>query len=400
MPINKLQRRVDVDAIPLSKGKTTTYSDPNAETDPKGIRLAVSSNAKAWIITKRIDGKVKTLRIGAFPEIATVHQAAVIAADMIKPAAIKSSAKGSGLRTLNDALDQVIENSSAREGTLNAYRENVRRHLSDLFAMPVEEITLRDIERALDEHVVIHDGARRARRTYSALKQIIVMCFNRAEAVRLIPNPTRGLKSPKPMPRRNKVQIAVDETWPVLDMIDRKKESSRTYLFAFGWELMLFTGLRSLNVKGLRWSDIDLDKATLRVPRLKNDQDVTFPMASHTVELLRSLHKHTGHQQWVFPHRNRSKDGEHVAGFGRELVDGDQRVTPHDMRRLFTTAGKRAGFDDAKVDEMRGKVGRGMVGLYNQGTLTHADFEALAHQIMMLCGRKPDAEVLPLRAVK
>ncbi len=168
MPISKLQRRVDVDAIPLSKGKTTTYSDPNADTDPKGIRLAVSSNAKAWIITKRIDGKVKTLRIGAFPEIATVHQAAALAADMIKPVAIKSSAKGSGLRTLNDALDQVLENSSARETTLKAYRENVRRHLADLFAMQVDEITLTDIERTLEKHVRMYDGARRATRTYGS----------------------------------------------------------------------------------------------------------------------------------------------------------------------------------------------------------------------------------------
>lgn len=399
MPISKLQRRVDVDAIPLSKGKTTTYSDPNADTDPKGIRLAVSSNAKAWIITKRIDGKVKTLRIGAFPEIATVHQAAALAVDMIKPVAIKSSAKGSGLRTLNDALDQVLENSSARETTLKAYRENVRRHLADLFAMQVDEITLTDIERTLEKHVRMYDGARRATRTYGSLRQIIVMCFDRAEAVRLIPNPTRGLKSPKPMPKRDRVQIDLKK-WPVLDMIDKNKQSSRTYLFAFGWELMLFTGLRSINAKTLRWSDIDFDEATMRVEKLKNGRDVTFPLAAHTVEVLRALHKHTGHQQWVFPHRNRAKAGQHVASFGRQLVDGDQRVTPHDMRRLLTTAAEGAGIGPTAVDEMRGDKGKRMASTYNQGILTHAHVEAVARQIMVLCGRKPDAEVVPLRAVK
>ncbi|MEZ5796679.1 MAG: tyrosine-type recombinase/integrase [Paracoccaceae bacterium] len=398
MPISKLQRRVDVDAIPLSKGKTTTYSDPNADTDPKGIRLAVSSNAKAWIITKRIDGKVKTLRIGAFPEIATVHQAAALAVDMIKPVAIKASAKGSGLRTLNDALEQVLENSSASEITLKAYRDNVRRHLTDLFAKPVDEITLTDIERTLEKHVRRDGGARRATRTYGSLRQIIVMCFDRAEAVRLIPNPTRGLKSPKPMPKRDRVQIDLKK-WPVLDMIDKKKQSSRTYLYAFGWELMLFTGLRSINAKTLRWSDIDFDEATMRIEKLKNGRDVTFPLAAHTVEVLRALHKRTGHQQWVFPHRNRAKAGQHIATFGHHLKEGDQRVTPHDMRRLLTTAAEGSGIGPTAVDEMRGDKGRRMASTYNQGILTHAHVEAVARQIILLCGRKADAEVVPLRAV-
>lgn len=395
MPSHNLQTLPSVKAIPFSKGKTTIYSDPDAKR--AGVRLNVSAKSKTWIFTRRVNGKLKTDAIGAFPDMPTIHAAGEAAKTMFTVAAVKASAKGSGLRTLQDAFEQVLANSSAREKTLQAYRDQVSRHLSDLFAMPVDEIVLSDLEDALRDHVRIHDGARRATRTYTSLKHIITMTFKRAEAVRRIPNVANGLTDMRSMPKRNQVQIDVDDTWPILDMIDLKKESSRTELYAFGWEVMLFTGLRSINAKQIAWADIDFDKATLTIERLKNERAVKFPLSQRVMAILRDLHDRTGHQKWVFPHRNAAKAGEHVYGFGHELVDGDARVTPHDMRRLFTTAARRARLHGYVVDQLRGDVGEKIADLYDQGSITHGDLDAVATQIDILCGRNPDAQVVPLR---
>lgn len=395
MPAHKLQSLPDVKRIPLSKGKTTTYSDPDAKR--AGIRLAVSANEKKWIFTRRVNGRVKTDVVGAFPDMPTIHAAAEAASTMFTVAAVKSSAKGSGLRTMQDAFEQVLENSSAREGTLRTYRRQVAKHLSDLFAMPVDEITLTDLEDALRPHLTKHDGVLRATRTYTALKHIITMTFKRVEAVRRIPNVANGLREIKALPKRNKVQFDVDDTWPVLDMIDAKKET-RFDLLAYGWELMLFTGLRSINAKQIAWSDIDLEKATLHIARLKNEREIKFPLSQRVMSILRYLHDRTGHQRWVFPCHVEKKAGQHVYGFGHELVDGDRRVTPHDMRRLFTTAARRARLPGYVVDQLRGDVGQKIADLYDQGSITHGDLDAVAKQIDILCGRNPDAQVVPLRA--
>jgi integrase len=235
---------------------------------------------KAWIITKRIEGKVRTLRIGECPELPTIHAAVTKAAEMVTPVAIKSSAKRSGLSTLHDALEQVLANSTASQKTIDLYGAQTRRHLSALFATPVANITFDDLENALRPHLRMIDGKQCASRTYyTSLKQIIVMAFKRAETARRIPNVANDLGAPKTAPKRNNVQIDTRDTWPILAMIETKRNAPRSYETALAWELMLFTSLRSINVRELKWSDVDLERATLRVPELKNGLDVTFPLA-------------------------------------------------------------------------------------------------------------------------
>ena len=84
------------------------------------------------------------------------------------------------------------------------------------------------------------------------------------------------------------------EQWPVLDLIDEIKSPTRRV----AWLLMVFTGLRAINVRELDWKDIDLAKATIRIADLKNHQERIFPIADAVVDALKSLPHRTG---WVFP---------------------------------------------------------------------------------------------------
>lgn len=396
MPHHELAKRPDVAKIKPVPGKTTSYSDPSLKNDPdaRGIRLMVGATTKTWVITRRIDDKVRTITLGSFPDLPTIFDARDAAKAKMAAVTTGTDAQSTGINTLRDAMENHIANSTASEDTHDYYRTQIDRHLRDLFAKDVEKVTLADIENALRPHLRIgDDGKRRATATYGHLRQIVSTAFKQASAHRRIPNVADGLGRVKPVPPKNRVQFDVDERWQILDMIAAKKD--RNLLVGAGWELMLFTALRSINAKAIRWSDVDLERKRLRVVGLKNDQDVSFPICDRLVDLLRALPRTS---EWVFPHRN--DPSRHVASFGRELVADGVRVAPHDMRRLFTTAARRLRLSPYVIDQFRGDTEKGVQGVYDQGSMDHATANLIAQQIEVECGLLPDSTVVRLAEMR
>lgn len=279
MPHHVLTKRPEVAKIKPTLGKTITYSDPSVKQDPdaRGIRLCVGTTSKAWVLSKRVNGKQRTITLGSWPDVPTIFDARDAAKEKLLEITSGTDAEATGIHTLRDAIEIHIANSTGSKDTHNYYRVQIDRHLKDLFAKDVEKVTLADVQNALRPHLRTDgDGKRRATATYTHLRQITSTAFRQASAHRRIPNVTEGLGRVKPVPSKNKVQFDVRDDWPVLDMLDEGKE--RNLLVGAGWELMLLTGLRSKNAKAVRWADVDLERKLLRVPRLKNDEDVSFPL--------------------------------------------------------------------------------------------------------------------------
>ena len=76
------------------------------------------------------------------------------------------------------------------------------------------------------------------------------------------------------------------------------------------------TGARRSELLALRWSDIDLDKATWTVPRelTKMDRDHIVPLSKPVMLFLRSAHE-TRFGDYVFPGRTRGEPVGSAAGF-------------------------------------------------------------------------------------
>ena len=72
-----LRSRPKIQAIKPSKSDTVFYRhDGDAF---RGLRLAVGTQTKTWIVSKRINGKVRSITVGRWPEIATGDAAMDIA---------------------------------------------------------------------------------------------------------------------------------------------------------------------------------------------------------------------------------------------------------------------------------------------------------------------------------
>lgn len=385
MPNHALTKRPDVAKIKHGPG-TTFYSDPTIKRDPdaRGIRLAVGTTTKTWVLSRRINGKVRSIKLGSWPDLPTVFAARDVAKAKVSAIYARTDDRSTGIHTLRDAMESHIEQSEASAQTKQYYRDQIDRHLANLFDRPIDELTLPDLERALAPYV---DANGKPTSTQQHLRQIIGTAFKRAAVVRRIPNVAEALKKVKYRAKNNKVKFDVNDRWIALDLIEAKKV--RNLIIGSAWELMLFTGLRAKNVIELRWENVDVDSPHLRVAELKNGREGMFPIADRVVRVLQALPRHS---EWVFPQHDATKHIFHPA----ELKGEGSRMTPHDARRLFTTAARRLRLPSYIIDQLRGDVEKGVQDLYDQGSVSHHEANAIAKQIEVECGMLPDSTVVEL----
>jgi integrase len=327
---------------------------------------------------------VRSITLGAWPELPTVYAARDVAKERMAAITSKTDERSTRIATLRDAMESHIEGKKPSAKTATYYREQVDRHLSTLFDRPIESLTLPDLERTLARHM--RDG--KTTSTQQHLHHIIGMAFKRASVVRRIPNVAEGLDKVKHKPTNNRVKFDVRERWPALDLIRAKDEHNQIIATAF--EVMLFTGLRAKNVCELRWTDVDLDARMIRVAQLKNGLVGEFPIAGRVVRVLSLLPRHS---EWLFPQHDASK---HIYCPPEPLRHDGQVLRPHDCRRLFTTAARRIRLPAYIIDQLRGDTIKSVQDLYDQGSMTHDDAEAIARQIEVECGEAPDSTVVYL----
>jgi len=112
---------------------------------------------------------------------------------------------------------------------------------------------------------------------------------------------------------------------------------------------LLFTGLRSLDARTVRWEHVDLEAGTVFRPRPRGGEDRAFtaPLAGVVLDLLRR--RRCGNSEdggWVFPSRNRAGEITHVVEAKEQrYVDGRKAAylpSPHRLRDTFATAAHEA----------------------------------------------------------
>ena len=380
MPSIDLSKRPSIAKIKHPDTGTVFYS--HVGTGYKGLRLSVGKATKTWLLSKRIGSSVKSINLGSFPAIATGDQALVLAKAKLDELDQGRDAKASGIKTLGNAFDSHIQNSTAKQATLATYKIEIDTYLTDLFKKPVERVTLpmmeevvRNIERAGKVSTAEHICA------------LIRMASRRASILRGLPYIAAELKVKQKPKKKPGILFDVNQPWPCIDLIRAIKSPTRKV----AWIVMLFTGIRSGDVCELRWSHVDLKKGTIKIDDLKNHLERDFPIADVVVSALKTLPRHHG---WVFPAESVSG---HAADLGHlnitEVVDGVIRqrklLRQHDTRRLFTTAARMELLPSYIIDQLRGDTEKSVQDVYDQGSASHDHANQIATRILKQCGTTP-----------
>jgi integrase len=324
--------------------------------DGGGLYLLCRPNGgKLWQMKYRVDGREKTLSIGAFPTITLAdarerREAAKRAlAQGLDPSAEKQRAKAER-RTANANTFGVIarEWHAQRAERWDApYAAAVMRRmeldlLPDLDKVPIAQITapvllatLRKMEGrgALDL----------LRRTRQYATQIFAYAIATGRAERNVAADLKGVFKTRKV--QNRSRFAEAELPAFLACLEDYQGEPITKL---AWKLMLLTFVRTSELLHARWAEIDLDKAQWRIPaaRMKMDEEHIVPLSPQALAVLADIRALSGGGPLLFPsvwtHAKPLSNNTLIGALYR--MGYHSRATVHGVRGTASTILNEHGF--------------------------------------------------------
>jgi integrase len=291
------------------------------------------------------------------------------------PALEKETAHAGAGDTFGKCLARYLARPQGRrrERTLQEIRRHLERNLQPLHRLHIKKI---DRRRVADElaRLTTENGAVQANRTRSSLSAFFNWCIGEGY---LDVNVASGTNKHEEVARDRVLSDAeLRAIWNALPPHGDYCDLIR---------LLILTGARLREIANLRWSEIDLDKATITLPpsRTKNHKEHVIPLAASALGILEGRER--GDRELVF-----GRGGEGFSGFSKakRLLDEKAKLTSpwvvHDIRRSVAT-GLAKLVQPHIVECVLGHVGgfrAGVAGVYNQ----HA-YETEKRQALDLWGQ-------------
>ncbi len=212
--------------------------------------------------------------------------------------------------------------------TVKVVRSVVHKHIATVLGkLPLAEVELTHVAELHQRLCGTPAAANQTVRTLSAMYRL-------AEDWGLVPegmNPCRAIvKYPGRRRERFLTEAEFDRLGKVLDEVEAKGGATAPAVAAI--RLLMLTGCRKSEILTLRWEDVALDEAELRLPDTKTGARVVS-LSSPAVKLLAGLPRLPGNP-WVIPGK---KPGTHL----RKLDDA------------WTAVRARAGLHDVRLHDLR-----------------------------------------------
>ena len=335
--------------------------------DGKGLYLYINtSGGKLWRFDFSHNGKRKTLSIGKYPTISLVEarQAAENARRLLVSGQDPSEAKQQEKRERQAAALNTFGSIARRWHTDNLHRwkENhaarvLRYFETDVFpaigAMSIQEIRVSDIKAVIDGVM-----ARGVNNTAEKIREWTGAIFDYAVMLEIVEtNPAYSLRKYIPskqtdhrpaLPREE-----LTEFFRRLILAEIEPQNRIALI------LNMLTFLRSTELRGGQWNEIDFDAAMWTVPaqRMKHEKTApkpphAVPLADWTLELLAELKELTGNTPFLFPSRTKTDGFISDATISRiiERMGYKGRVTPHGFRSLASSVLNEQGFNPDAIE--------------------------------------------------
>lgn len=381
--------------------------------DGKGLFLLIQpSGSKLWRWNYRMLGKEKTMAFGIYPERSLADargdlaEARKLRAAGIDPMQKRKADKVARLTSAENSFETVarawwaqwkqVRSEQHAGQVMRRFESNVFPHIG---TRPVSEVQAPELVAMLKaiEARGVNDLAKRALQTSS---QVFRYAIAHGKATR---NPATDIKPSDVLASRQKQNLArIDgkELPALLRHIDAYKGAAVTRL---AMKLMAMTFVRTTELIGARWEEIDLDEARWDIPpsRMKMKTRHIVPLSVQAVNVLRTLHLITGRSVMVFPgerdHEKSMSNNTILKALERMGYKG--RMTGHGFRGVASTLLHEMGFDHAHIELQLAHQERNEVSAaYNHATYLKQRAKMMQHwsDYLDTC---VTGKVLPLKRV-
>jgi integrase len=110
----------------------------------------------------------------------------------------------------------------------------------------------------------------------------------------------------------------------------------------------VLTFVRTTELRGAQWAEVDFDKAEWRIPakRMKMKEQHLVPLSNQALAVLRELQKQTGNLPLLFPNRHKSSAciSENTMLYALYRMGYHSRTTGHGFRSTASTILNENGF--------------------------------------------------------
>ncbi|PZR49621.1 tyrosine-type recombinase/integrase [Paraburkholderia fungorum] len=411
--------------MPVSKGLTDTQiknakpgAKPHKLYDRDRLYVLVgTSGSRRWYWSYRLGGKDATYSIGEYPEVGLLRarelraNAAKLVAQGLqppplktKPAKVKTTpAPGSSAQLIAPASDGASGSTEDWEkdwnvipGSLSAVakewlkkkipgwgadhaakvRKLLERYVRDnpIGAVPVQDVQTGRLYELVTSVAVrkdraLIDGERKGEAPHNAiiLRRALDAVFRLAIMKGKIKvNPMADLRTSevieKPATRHN-TKLNDAGLSELLAAVENYRGQRLTKLAI---ELLMLTALRTVEVRGADWKEIDWDNRVWNVPasRMKRRIAHSVPLSSQALSVLEKLRVLTGGKGWLFPNQRRPVDFMATTTINSALAnmgfggDTGNWFRAHGVRGTFYSWALRNKFQSEAADQQLAHVER------------------------------------------
>ncbi len=355
---------------------------PYKLSDGGGLFLLVQpSGGKWWRYKYRYLGKEKLLALGAYPDVSLSEarkrhlRARTTLAEGQDPGEAKKEAKRLVVLKSENTFEAIAREfiDSRKHKWVTSYTvamlARLERHVfPKLGNRPISEITAQEFLSVV--RVVEKSGALdMAMRLGQAAGQIFRYAVATGRADR---NPIVDLRGAlKPPVRKHMAYLKEHDLPEFLAKLDAYDGSFQTKL---ALKFLLLTFVRTTELRGAEWKEIDFDKAEWRIPpeRMKMRDTHIVPLSKQAAAVLKELQPLTGQSAFVFPNQHKTFGcmSENTMLYGLYRMGYHSKATGHGFRATASTILNENGFPPSVIERQLAHAERNEV----RAAYNHAEY--------------------------
>ncbi|MFC0127160.1 tyrosine-type recombinase/integrase [Ralstonia solanacearum] len=355
----------------LSARNAQPKDKPYRLADGQGMYLEVMPNgSKYWRLKYRFAGKEKRLALGVYPSVSLAQARAArddarrqIAAGT-DPSHARQQARLATITAHGNTFETLAREWYEKEHgawTVPHAAKVLRSLESDIFpefgSRPIANITAPEILatlRKVESRNALTAVARLLQRCSSIYRYAII-------TGRATYNPCADLKGAfKTAKTKNMARVQSDE---VPELIKRIRGYDGNVITRIALQLMALTFVRTKELIGAQWSEIDFDAAEWRIPaeRMKMREQHIVPLSRQAIALLREAEKMNAGRQYVFRSTKKAHIGQTTMLDALHRLGYHSRMTGHGFRGLASTMLHEQGFNPDVIERQLAHAERNKV---------------------------------------
>ena len=380
--------------------------------DGKGLVLLVQPDGqKAWRIRYYFNEKEKMLSLGFYPgvSLAAARQEHTrfkeLLAKSIDPSENRKEEKQQAAIAAANSFESVARqwwNHWKHDKTERHADYTIRRMEADVFpsigAKPVNGITAAQLI-AMIRKVESRGALDIAKRVLTQCGQVMRYAVAHGMAER---NPAADIKPSdvlKPAKKTNHARLSEKELPELLRKIDGYDGQPLTRL---AMQLMALTFVRTGELIGARWDEIDLTKREWRIPaeRMKMKTPHIVPLSDQAITVLEEIRKLAADNILLFP--NERRDGKSMSNntilYALYRLGYHSRMTGHGFRGIASTILHERGYNHDHIELQLAHTQRDAVSAaYNHALYLEPRAKMMQEWADYLDTLKAGADVIPFK---